>query len=135
MLSEKLQKILIVDGKDQHLEETNAFVIHPKKLGLATVFQKESFEKAIIKNTPSEYLKSLGFFNISQALKKGGICEVYVDQPIGVMQSVEAEEVEANAKLGGFTSFNKQDYEEWVKQGETDVKIQTIKLSMIKAAK
>ena len=135
MLSEKLQKVLIVDGKDQHLNEDNAFVIHPKKLSLANVIQKESFEKAIVKNTPSEYLKALGFFNIFQTLKQGGICEVYVDQPIAVMQAVEAEEIEANAKLGGFTSITKQDYEEWEKQGETDVKIQTIKLNMIKAAK
>ena len=135
MLNQKFQKILYVDGKDNHLDEENALVIHPQKLAIANVFQKGSFDKVIIRNSPSELLKAIGFFNLSQSLVEGGICEIYIDQPITVMQSVEAGEIEANAKLGGFTGISKKNYEEWVKQGKIDVQIQTIKMTMIKAKK
>lgn len=124
---------LYIDGKDQHLEEDNALVIHPKKLGLANCFEKSSFDKVIIKNSPTEFLKSLGFFNIARALKEGGICEIYVDQPIVVMQSLEKDEIEANAKLGGFSNIVSQPYEEWISKNGQDVKIETIKMTMAKA--
>jgi hypothetical protein len=135
MLNAKLEKILYVDPKDDHLDEENAIVIHPEKLSLADVFEKEYFDKIIIKNSPSETLKSKCFFNLARCLKERGSCHVYIYQPITVMQEAEAGEVEANAKLGGFVDIKSSHFEEWVQQGRVDVKIDTIKLVMVKTQK
>lgn len=125
--------ILYVDSKDQHLDQENAIVIHPQKLGLTKCFEKESFDKVIIKNSKTDFLKSLGFFNISRSLKQGGICEVYIDQPILVMQGLEKDEIEANAKLGGFSNIRSEPFEEWITQNDKEIKIETIKLTMAKS--
>jgi hypothetical protein len=51
------------------------------------------------------------------------------------MQSLDAGEIEANAKLAGLTDVQQSDYEKWVTQGDKDVKLSTIKLSMIRPEK
>ena len=129
------KRVLYIDGKDQHLDEPNAIVIHPQKLALACAFEKEVFDKVIIKNSPTELLKSMGFFNIARCLKSGGDVELFVCQPILVLQDVEVGELEANAKLGGFTGIKTAKFEEWVEQGGADTKIETVKMNMVKAPK
>lgn len=124
--------ILYVDSLDQHLKEDNCIVIHPQKLPFAKYFQKSSFDKVIIKNSKTEYLKSLCLFNLSRLLKKDGICEIYIDQPINVMLDLEKDEIEANAKLGGFTAIKSQPFEYYQEINDKQIKIQTIKISMIK---
>jgi hypothetical protein len=128
-------RILYIDSKDAHLDEENAIVIHPQKLGLALAFEKEVFDKVIIKNSPTELLKSMGFFNIARCLKEGGDVELYLYQPILVLQDVEVGELEANAKLGGFTGIKTSKYEEWIEQNGVDTKIETVKMNMVKASK
>lgn len=135
MLQAILQKVLFIDSKDYHLDEENSMTIHPHCLPLANLFEKDSFDKVIIANTSADNLKALGFFNVCRALKENGICEVYVDQPIIVMQNLEASEIEANAKLGGFVDVKTSRFEKWVKEGKIDTKRETVKLSMIKISK
>ena len=129
------KRILYIDAKDQHLDDINAIVIHPQKLHLACAFEKETFDKVIIKNSPTELLKSMSFFNIARCLKNGGDVELFVYQPILVLQDVEVGELEANAKLGGFTGIKTAKYEEWVEQNGVDTKIETVKMNMVKASK
>ena len=40
MLSSFLEKVLIIDGKEQHLDNDNAIVIHPTTLNPANMFEK-----------------------------------------------------------------------------------------------
>ena len=105
-----MQRTLYVDAVDNHSEEDNCISIHPAHLNYVDSFDKEAFNKVIIKNSPAEFLKSKGLFNIYRTLKNGGICEIIVDQPIYVMQELDAGEIEANCKLAGFDDVSIQSH-------------------------
>ena len=64
----------------------------------------------VIKNSPVEFLKSKGFFNIYRTLKEGWVCEIIVYQPIFVMQDLNSGEIEANCKLVRFNDILIQSY-------------------------
>ena len=48
------------------------------------------------------------------------------------MLDLEKDEIEANAKLGGFTAIKSQPFEYYQEINDKQIKIQTIKISMIK---
>jgi hypothetical protein len=126
---------LIIDSKDTHLDKDYAFSLHPSKINFISKIQKESFENALIQNVPSSQLTSIGFFNIAQALKQNGRLEIIVDQPISVMQSLDAAEIEANAKLAGFVNIEQSDFEKLEQRDGKQVKSPTIKMSMTRPEK
>ena len=107
-------------------------VITPSHLNLADAFQKEVFDKIIIQNSKSDYLTGKGFFNLWRTLKSGGVCEVIVEQPIAVMQQLDAGEIEANGKLGGFNNIETTPYETYVNRKGQQTKFSTLKLIMHK---
>ena len=127
-----MASILYVDGLDAHEKEKNAIVITPNHLNLADAFQKEVFDKIIVLNSKSDLLSGKAFFNLWRALKQGGVCEVVVDQPIAVMQQLDAGEIEANGKLGGFSSVTTQPYDTYVSRKGQQNKMSTLKLIMKK---
>lgn len=125
--------ILYIDSKDLHEKETNALAVHPSKLNHLQKFEKESFHKVIIQNSKVEYFTALSFFQISRILKPDGLCEFYIDQPITVMQKVDAEQIRDIAKRKGFPKIKLSPFENWVKDSNgVDIKIETIKLQMYK---
>ena len=123
---------LIVDGKDQHLDEEGVFSINPSKLQWLNIFEKESFEKVVIKNTPSSSLKSIAFFFMGKILTPNCIVEIFIDQPISVMQALDASEIEANSKLAGFVDIQQHEIEYFVRDGEKDIKLKSLKMSMVR---
>ena len=127
-----MQRTLYVDAVDNHSEEDNCITIHPAHLNYVDSFDKEAFNKVIIKNSPAEFLKSKGLFNIYRTLKNGGICEIIVDQPIYVMQELDAGEIEANCKLAGFDDVSIQSYSFIENVNGNEKKVQTLKLTMVK---
>ena len=127
-----MKKTLYVDGTDNHADEENCVWIHPSHLNFVDAFDKGAFNKIIIKNSPAEFLKAKGLFNINRALKEGGVCEIVIDQPIVVMQDLDAGEIEANCKLAGFDNINSDSYSFSENQNGKERKIQTIKLTMSK---
>jgi hypothetical protein len=126
---------LIVDTKNQHLDDDTVYAIHPAKLQWLSFFEKESFDKVIVKSTPTSSLKSISFFFMGKILKPNSIVEVFVDQPISVMQALDASEIEANAKLAGFVDIQQHEIEYFVKDGDKDIKIKTLKMSMVRGDK
>ena len=126
---------LLIDAKDQHLDDEDCLAIHPAKVNWLAVFEKESFERVVVKNCPTSYLKSLAFFFIGKILKPNSIVEVFVDQPISVMQALDASEIEANAKLAGFVDIQQHEIETFHREGEKDIKIKSLKLSMVRPDK
>ena len=124
--------ILYVDGLDAHEKEKNAMVITPTHLNLADAFQKEVFDKIIVLNSKSDLLTGKAFFNLWRALKQGGICEVVVEQPIAVMQQLDAGEIEANGKLGGFSVVTISPYDTYISRKGQQTKFTTLKLTMNK---
>ena len=127
-----MANVLYVDGLDAHEKEKNAMVITPNHLNLADAFQKEVFDKVIVLNSKSDLLTGKAFFNLWRALKSGGVCEVVVDQPISVMQQLDAGEIEANGKLGGFSIVTSSPYDTYITRKGQQTKFSTIKLTMNK---
>ena len=126
------ERTLYVDSINNHSNEENCISVHPSHLNYIDAFDKEAFNKIIIKNSPLKYLKAKGLFNINRALKSGGICEIIVDQPIVVMQDLDAGEIESNCKLAGFDDINTESYSFVEKHNKKKKKIQTLKLIMTK---
>ena len=127
-----MASVLYVDELDAHEKEKNAMVITPNHLNLADAFQKEVFDKVIVLNSKSDLLTGKAFFNLWRALKSGGVCEVVVDQPIAVMQQLDAGEIEANGKLGGFSIVTSSPYDTYISSKGQQTKFSTIKLTMNK---
>ncbi len=134
-MNTSVEKVLCIDSKDNHITNDNILAIHPSKIKWLANFEKETFDKAVIQNVSSDYLKPINIFYIAQSLKQNGVLEIYVDQQIKVMQELDASEIETNAKLAGFAGFEQQPFERWVKKGNQQVKISTIKVSMVRPEK
>jgi hypothetical protein len=126
------ERTLYVDSINNHSNEENCISVHPSHLNYIDAFDKEAFNKIIIKNSPLKYLKAKGLFNINRALKTGGICEIIVDQPIMIMQDLDANEIEANCKLAGFNDINTENYSSIENVNGIENRIQTLKLVMVK---
>jgi hypothetical protein len=126
------ERTLYVDSINNHSNEENCISVHPSHLNYIDAFDKEAFNKIIIKNSPLKYLKAKGLFNINRALKSGGICEIIVDQPIMIMQDLDANEIEANCKLAGFNDINTENYSSIENVNGIENRIQTLKLVMVK---
>ena len=122
------KRILYVDPKDNHDKEDNCLVIHPSHLNMADTFESNTFDRIVINNTKTELLRAKGFFNLAKCLKSKGSLEIIVDQPIAVMQSLDAGEIEANAKLGGFIDVTSQS----CTINNNGTKFSTIKIKMTK---
>ena len=103
-------------------------MIHPSHLNKADTFESNTFDKIYINNTKTELLRAKGFFNLAKCLKSKGTLEIIVDQPIAVMQNLDAGEIEANAKLGGFSEINSENFT----INNNGTKLSTIKIRMIK---
>ena len=122
------KRILYVDPKDNHEKEDDCLVIHPSHLNMASAFESNTFDKIFINNTKTELLRAKGFFNLARALKSKGTLEIIVGQPIAVMQNLDAGEIEANAKLGGFINITTENYQ----INNNGTKLSTLRLKMIK---
>ena len=127
-----MSKTLYIDGKDNHSDDDTCLVIHPSHLNLASTLEDNYFDKIIIKNSKVEYLKAANLFHIFRSLKNGGLLEVIIDQPIVVMQSLDASEIEANCRLAGFTDIREESFSLFEKKNGKENKIETLKLSMVK---
>ena len=131
-----MSNTLIIDGKDSHEVEEGVMTIHPAHLSLVSNFEKNSFDKCLILYSPIEYLTPSNFLGIFKVLKEGSECEIIIDQPISVMQTLDASEIEGNAKLGGFRDFNTLPCEYEYKEDKQIKKLMpTIKLIMKKPTK
>ena len=122
------KRILYVDPKDNHDKEDNCLVIHPSHLNMADTFQANTFDKIFINNTKTELLRAKGFFNLAKCLKSQGVLEIVVDQPIAVMQNLDAGEIETNAKLGRFVNITNEN----CTINNNGTKLSTIKIKMTK---
>jgi len=129
MNSDKLT--LAIDSQDTYLNELDVFYIHPQRLNLVRCLENEQFASATIKNSPVDNLTSLNFSYILKKLTPGSTCQVIIHQPISVMQDYDAKQVEANAKLAGFTNFSTKDYEYKV----DNKKVKTLSVSFDRPSK
>ena len=127
---EEVKQYIYIDSKDNHIDDNNIFAIHPSKLNFLTHHDKEIFDGAVIQNCATSSIKTLGLFYLVKVLKPLAKLEVYIDQPISVMQKLDASEIEANAKLAGFVDIEESDYEKVTKDGDREHKVKSILLIM-----
>ena len=96
---------LIVDSEDNYLNSSSVFYIHPQRLSLIRTAQDKVFCSALIKNCQVDYLSSTNFSYIVRKMVIGAPIEIIINQPLKVMQSYDAKQVEANMKFAGFSNF------------------------------
>ena len=123
---------LIIDSLSLHSDDASCLAIHPAHLRLSNCFEKGFFSKIIIKNTKSELLTGKIFFNLCRCLSDAGTLELEIFQPIAVMQKLDAGEIEANAKLGGFSRVESEECEVVGEMKGVKTKVRTIKMEMKK---
>ena len=125
-----MSDILVIDSTQERSDL--GFVVHPSQLKWASKFDKESFDGIQIHNTSSDYLTHKSFFHLHRILKKNGQLIVVVNQKISVLQDLDAQEIESNAKLGGFSAIDIENFEKFVKENGKDIRNQSLQLIMTK---
>ena len=127
-----MSKTLYIDGLDFHEDDKECLVIHPSHLLQCNSLDDNYFDEVIIKNSPAEYLKSLGLFHIFRSLKRGGELQIIIDQPIFVMQDIDSSQIEASCRLAGFNDIREESYSASERINGKEKRIETIKLTMVK---
>ncbi len=97
---------LAIDSINDYSDSQNVFHIHPQKIQQVECLAEGFFEGAVIKNTATDVITSKNLFNIYKALKPNKSLEIYLDQPILVMQEFDVKQIESNAKLAGFNNIS-----------------------------
>lgn len=127
----KKEEILIIDNDiNTHIDDY--FVVHPEQLKYLNKINIESFDVVKINNTPSSLLSHKVFFHLHKLLRKNGRIEILVSQKITVLQDLDAEEIEANSKLGGFSTIDTRNYERFVKIDGIDSKVKSLLITIYK---
>jgi hypothetical protein len=108
--------VLVIDSEGDYSDSDNIFNLKPDRLSLARCLADNTFEQCIIKNCPTDYLTALNLSFVLRKIKSKSICDIFVFQPISVMQEFDVKQIEANAKLAGFTDFQARMVE--IKDGE-----------------
>lgn len=124
--------VLVIDSKDTYQEEKDVFLCHPCRIHTIRCVSNNSFDEATIKNSPVAYLTALNLVHVLEKVKPNSKVEIYIDQPITVMQEYDSKQVEANAKLAGFEDITIKNatYEK-----EDGKKVNTLLVTLIKPEK
>ena len=101
----------------------NIMYLLPTKLSSSKFLRHNTFDQATIKNTSVEKITSSGLIGILASLKPQGKITIFVHQPIAVMLSYDAKQIEANLKLAGFENIQISDTN--IKDEKTGKIIQT----------
>jgi hypothetical protein len=96
---------LIVDCEDNYIDEPNIFYIPGPHIAELKCVRPNQFSSAKIINTDVDYLTSYALANLYTTLQTGAEVSIVISQPVAVMQEYDAKQVEANARLAGFTDI------------------------------
>jgi hypothetical protein len=127
-MSDEETLILVIDGEGDYTDNDTIFHLHPDRLTMAKCLATNTFQQCVIKNSATEKLTALNLSYVLRSVKPKSICDIFVYQPISVMQEFDAKQVEANAKLAGFTDFQSRFVE--IKDGERSYK--TIRIRCVR---
>jgi hypothetical protein len=111
-------------------KEIEAFQIHPTQMPFLKNIQKGVFDFVEIRNTESSMLNHKNLSYIQRLLKPNSTCEIYIHQKITVIQDLEAQEIESNARLAKFSTIESSRYENYVMRNGVDIKESTIRLTL-----
>jgi hypothetical protein len=108
--------ILVIDGEGDYSDNDNIFNLHPDRLSMARCLADNTFSSCIIKNSSTDLLTAINLSYVLRKILPRSTCDIFVFQPISVMQEFDCKQIEANAKLAGFTDFQSRLVE--IKDGE-----------------
>lgn len=97
---------LAIDSVNDYSDSKNVFHLHPQKIQQVECLAEGFFEGAVVKNTATDVLTSKYLFNIYKVLKSNKALEIFLDQPISVMQEFDCKQIESNGKLAGFNNIS-----------------------------
>lgn len=123
-----MEKLLITTATPT--KEIEAFQIHPTQMPFLKNIQKGVFDFVEIRNTESSMLNHKSLSYIQRLLKPNSTCEIYIHQKITVIQDLEAQEIESNARLAKFSTIESSRYENYVMRNGVDIKESTIRLTL-----
>lgn len=121
---EVAQLELVIDTEDIYRENTNIFYIHPARICMLQYVGDKTFDSATVKNTAVDFLTPMNFNYIMKKLKINATFQVIVSQPLSVMQSYDAKQIEANSKLAGLDGIEIIDHE--YENPQTSSKVATL---------
>ena len=124
---------LVIDSEDNYLNDQSVFYIHPGRLQTIRCVANNQFSACTVKNSPVSALTSLNLVGGLEKLKQNAKVEIYIDQPITVMQEYDAKQVEANLKLAGFDEISIES-SSYLKES-SGKKVDTLVVSCIKPIK
>ena len=114
---------LIIDSNDVYQSNLNVFYSHPSRLPLIQHLNDKIFDGVLIKNTQVDLITSMNLLYVLKKMKVDSTLNVVISQPLSVMQSYDAKQVEANLKLAGYDKITIVDYE------DEDTKTKTLAVS------
>jgi len=123
-----MEKLIITT--DIPTREIEGFQIHPSQMSYLKSIQKGFYDYVEIRKTDSSMLNHKNLYYIQRLLKPNSICEIYIHQKITVIQDLEAQEIESNARLAKFGSVESSRYENYVNINGVDIKESTIRLTL-----
>ena len=115
---------IVVDTEEP--EGDDIMYINPSKLSTSKYLTPNIFDQATIRNCPVEKVTTTGLIGIFTSLKPLAKINIVVCQPIAVMVTYDAKQIEANLKLAGFENITISDVT--ITNAKTGQKIQTQEL-------
>ena len=95
---------MVIDSEVGERDE-GIFYLLPSEMSKSGLLNPEKFDSVEIRNVEVDDIRPTALLGILSSLKPNGTVRVLVCQPIAVMQPYEADMIEANAKLAGFTNI------------------------------
>ena len=121
---------LIIDNVDNYKRLKNVFFLDADRISLLKCLSDNRFSSCLIRNTTTESLTTINLSFLNQKLIVDSRCEIIIDQPIKLLQIHDARQIEANAKLAGFSDFKIE--EQKLVEPETDINFSTLILTFVK---
>lgn len=103
---------LIIDTNDSYKENLNIFYLHPVRLSHLNFVNDKIFDEATVMNSHVDFLSSINLNFILKKMKINSKLNIIICQPLSVMQSYDAKQIEANCRLAGFNEIETSEYED-----------------------
>lgn len=119
---------LVIDSNDVYQQDLSVFYIHPARLSHISYLTDKIFDEVVVKNSSVENLSSMNLNYVLKKMKVDAPLEIIVYQPLSVMQSYDAKQIEANAKLAGYDKIETTEVEVEVNK----VKTKTLRVAAVR---
>ena len=99
---------LIVDKEDKYDNQEILFMF-PNHLSNLSCVSPNILKSATFKNCPVDVINPYNLTNLFSALKNKSKVEIIINQPIEVMQELDAKQIISNVELCGFSNIKTSD--------------------------